>query len=181
MSLSEYIAEHCGLAPDLVGMLLLGLGALVLAIGASLLGLSALSLTRERSPRHDQNWRLVSKLLPLLAQDTLAPDLRAVYQKSLYLDALIQDVAPDLASPTGTALGRDVRRALLAIEARRFRADDPETVQAHELSDLRARLDRAIDAAERARPAAHVDVSALAELLQSSDADDTDTVRADAS
>jgi hypothetical protein len=162
MNVTEYIAEQLGLNPELVALMLLGLGALVVALGAALLGLSALSLTRDRTHDEQDNWRLVSKLLPLLAQDTLDPDLRAIYQKSLYLDALIRDVAPSLTSNTGTKLARDTRRELLGIEARRFRAASGRD---DDLATMHARLDVVIERAERARPATSKDVDELAALL----------------
>ncbi|MGM0554778.1 MAG: hypothetical protein ACQEVA_00180 [Myxococcota bacterium] len=164
MDLANYIAGQLGLNPELVASLLLGIGALVVALGVALLGVSALSLTRDERPSDRDNWRMVSKLLPLLAQDTLDPDLRAVYQKSLYLDALIADVAPTLASQTGTELGRKTRRELLAIEARRFRQPNAE-VDASGLEQLHARLDTVIERAEQARPATPDDVRELAEML----------------
>ena len=167
MSLPEYIATYLDASPEMVTLVLIGLGALVLAVGAALLLVSLLSLDRgEDSPMRD--WQMVSKLLPLLAQDTLDPDLRAIYQKSLYLDALIADVAPSLTTPTGTELGREVRRALLSVESRRFSESEHES-DANQLAGLCERMDAAIDAAEQARPAPQVDLQELAEVLGGSD------------
>lgn len=167
MRLPEYIAAYLDAPPQLVTFLLMGLGALVLAVGAALLLVSLLSLERaEDSPHED--WQMVSKLLPLLAQDTLDPDLRAIYQKSLYLDALITDVAPSLTTPTGTELGRRVRRALLSIESSRYNESE-EGTDTGQFDELIRRMDTAIDAAERARPAPQVDLRELAEALELSE------------
>lgn len=164
MNVANYISEHLGLSAEMVTLLVVALAGLAAAIGTVMLALSALSLTRDDRGSRD-NWRMVSKLLPLLAQDTLDKDLRAVYQKSLYLDALIADVAPALTTPTGTELGREIRRELLAIEAKRYR-DGEDAVDTAALDDLCLAMDAAIDAAERERPAPHVDVRALAEALE---------------
>ncbi|MFP4600863.1 MAG: hypothetical protein ACLFVJ_21615 [Persicimonas sp.] len=111
-----------------------------------------------------------SRLLPTLAQDALDDDLQEIYARTLRLDALIADHAAELSSPTGSRLGRAVRRYLVGEQARRFKAiqsgqqekDEPPKPKEARLGRVEAALDEAIGAVEaqptRAEP--------LADLLE---------------
>lgn len=115
-----------------------------------------------------------SRLLPTLAEDALDDDLQEIYAKTLQLDALIAEHAAKLSSPTGTRLGRAVRRYLVGEQARRFKAtqsgqqekDEPPKHKEARLDRVEAALDEAIGAVE-AQPTRAEPLADLIERLAS--------------
>lgn len=110
------------------------IGAATAAAGVGLVVYSASAASTERSSGTSE-----SLLAPTLAVDTMDPDLRVAYMRTLVLDARLQ--ARNGEAPT--ALGRELRRCLVSLQARRF---------AQQTTDLTAPLieliDEACDAAE---------------------------------
>lgn len=105
------------------------IGAATAAAGAGLVVWGATAAAQMRERRGPPQ----SLLAPTLAVDTLDPDLRVAYVRTLVLDARVQVRG----GTTGTAaLGRELRRALVGLQALRHRGHpDPQSVAVHTLID----------------------------------------------
>jgi hypothetical protein len=73
-----------------------------------------------------------SLLAPTLAVDTLDADLRVLYMRTLVLDAHCQAAYGDERSSEWSPLGRELRRAVVAMQARRVQGNPEEPADAIE-------------------------------------------------
>lgn len=112
------------------------LGALTAAAGAGLVVWGATTIASRNSDGTG-----ASLLAPTLAVDTLDPDLRVAYMRTLVLDARVQTrFGESPASP----LGRELRRAIVGVQARRHAGADEDL-----LGDVEEVLDVAAAAVEQ--------------------------------
>ncbi len=146
-----------GLHVDLVVALL---SVVLIVVGATLL----LTVLTTRMLARAQAGSADSRLLPTLAEEVLDDDLRAAYQRSMWLDTLIAQHFPELGDPTGTELGRQVRKWLVRLQAQRFagaptQQGEPAGQQTR-LAEIDAVLDQALDLVDSAEPGEPADVAA---------------------
>lgn len=142
--LDNLIAQAGGL--DLVGVLL---GMVLIVVGAAILMVVLLGQMSARTPD------AASRLLPTLAEDVLDDELQQIYRQTLWLDALIARHHAPLGGPTGTELGRRVRRELVALQAERFAAKNARgehPVGDARLEELRDVVEQACELAEASEP-----------------------------
>jgi hypothetical protein len=117
------------------------LGALSMLAGVGLVIWGARHLGSDSDPRAD------SLLAPTLAADTLDPDLRVLYARTLVLDAQCQRHYGDDDRAQWSVMGRELRRALVATQSRRIRG-----VDAPSADTLERLLDRAIERVRNGEP-----------------------------
>lgn len=114
------------------------IGVLSMLAGVALITWGARRLGKSPDPRAD------SLLAPTLAIDTLDPDLRVLYTKTLVLDAKCEAHYGSERRADWSAMGRELRRALIAEQSRRVRELGAEATERIErvLDDALRRVDR---------------------------------------
>ncbi len=117
------MAEFFAAMPD-EAVLAFVLGGVLFLSGALLIALVVRQFLEQRQTTPE------SLLAPVLAADTLAPDLRVVWVRSMLLEA----EAPQSNVDDARRLAREIRRCLVAAQARSVANDDASMERLRELA-----------------------------------------------